>query len=378
MAPQHRAHGEVPLDAGEELAPVWPRVQRHTGVVALERRRAQRVRLSVVGRWRGQVPGKQAVDFVVHDICATGAKVVVHGEHRLWPLGSQRTLRLQVPDVEGSVALVAQVRRVELARTAMGNSVTYGLLVSPATQRAQAQWLRALLHHGQSGGVTLTPKRLAKEGLVVREAARALRYTTLQSGTQLRQVMQLRYECYQELGLLPDGCSDVASMTDAWDATGQVVVAWMGDLAVATARTSAPQAGDALTLDEWLPTRKGLPPLDQVVECSRLAVHRDFRGYDLLPTMCQYLARYALARKRRYLLLGTNDVLAHYYTRFGARPIGITGRYCNASAHVMVIDLVRVWREGDAQAREAMFGTPPPLDGASVRMPKWRSYLLAR
>ena len=374
-APCGPASKEAPA-ACEPAAACWPHVEAPGLAVAAERRRARRTALSLRAGWRGEVLGAAGFSFCVRDFCATGLQIVAPGHDALRGVGQRLRARLQVPGVDGPIAVRLMVRRVEAHDTLAGPEGRYGVQLEVDGARARSRWSQALLQHPAEPNAIPTPARLRAEGFAVTAPARSMRYVTVHGGALYDEVLMLRWQCSRDGGLLGPGQLGPRDLSDACDGAGQVVAALHHGSVVATFRVHAPGPQEPLALEAWLEQPERLPPRDAVVECTRLAIHAQYRGHDLAEAQCQLSARYALAHGRRYLVLGTNAKLAAYYAQYGAQDTGLRGTYHGIPSRALLVDLARFAQSGSAKERRAVYGAPPLLDGKVPPMPRFRRQLM--
>jgi GNAT superfamily N-acetyltransferase len=178
------------------------------------------------------------------------------------------------------------------------------------------------------------------QGLPQHPLRRLLRIRQAVTAADLEQVHRLRRDANQFYGRRP-GDDDIASWADPLDRSSIVLLACLGDRAVATGRLVVNDG------DRGRSELQGLVPLPDFLweggfaEVSRLVVHPDFQGLSIRSDMFREVASVALALGVRYLVFDAIPKLIPLYEKVGGVCLPLTKKHQDSDEieTVMYLDI---------------------------------------
>jgi hypothetical protein len=180
------------------------------------------------------------------------------------------------------------------------------------------------LHKGISAYLlysrNFTPNLLRSTGFRIHQVKSHLRFRSVKSMEEYADVLRLRRDAYVGAGKRPESTAP-EDMATPLDGSSRILMARHQGRLVGTMTFTFPAAEETI-LDSQasFPGRKypvPLPPKANLIEVSRLCIHEEYRGTDLLQGMFEHGLKHFLLSDRHWLLTSATDELAPMYERIG-------------------------------------------------------------
>ncbi len=187
-----------------------------------------------------------------------------------------------------------------------------------------------------------TPAQLRACGFRAKLVKEHLRFRTVKSNEDYAQVLHLRRNAYVQAGKKNESTT-AEEMASSLDGKSRILMAWHRDELVGSMTFAFPTTEDTL-----LDSQKGfegqkypvaLPPKSNLIEVSRLCIHRDYRGTDLLTGIFEHGLKYFLLSDRHWLLTSAVNELLPLYEKIGFYKLGASYKHpaLNNLEHHLII-----------------------------------------
>jgi predicted GNAT family N-acyltransferase len=231
-----------------------------------------------------------------------------------------------------------------------------------------------------------TPARLRESGFHSEQIKSLLRFRSVKSMEDYGEVLRLRRDAYVGVGKRPEGtCPE--DMATALDGSSRIQMAHHRDQLVGTLTFTFP-GSEELVLDSQsgFPGQKypvTLPPKANLIEVSRLCIHADYRGTDLLQGMFEQGLKHFLMSDRHWLITSAVDDLVPLYKRIGFRKLNAKYKHprLNFQEHHLLLAHKNafLWGQGmNPFLWNALFGDLVKylLDRNLIEIPVWARALI--
>lgn len=227
--------------------------------------------------------------------------------------------------------------RVVWVQATRENEVKFGVDCVDMDWRLQTGLCGFLLSTGN-----WTPSRLRGAGFRSQRVKGHLRFRTVRSMEDYASVLRLRRDAYVSADKRPESTT-VEEMASPLDGASRILMARHHGELVGSLTFTFPTSEDTL-LDSQagFPGLKypvSLPPKANLIEVSRLCIHRDYRGTDLLQGMFEHGLKHFLLSDRHWLLTSATSDLLPMYERIGFTRLKASYRHpgLNNKEHHLII-----------------------------------------
>jgi predicted GNAT family N-acyltransferase len=179
-----------------------------------------------------------------------------------------------------------------------------------------------ILRFGSHKDFLPSPKRLKIEKYGTIPLGDMVDFSFVRTQQEYVQVTKLRSEAFQSV----DGLGVVSSpedMADVFDARSRIIIAKYRDKVIATLRVCFHGPEDLFEEEQYITFPSHFPRKDDMIEASRAATHRDYRGVDLFHNMMRFMMLTTLQSGRRYIIQSTYAALVPIYERIGFTHTGL-------------------------------------------------------
>jgi predicted GNAT family N-acyltransferase len=195
------------------------------------------------------------------------------------------------------------------------NEVKFGVACMAMDWRLQGGICDFLLYAGH-----WSPNMLRSAGFRTRTVKSHLRYRTVKTMEDYSEVLRLRRTAYVGAGKRPETTTP-EDMAAPLDGISRILTArHHGQLVGSMTFTFPPSEDTLLDSESGFPSRKypvRLPPKANLIEVSRLCVHPDYRGTDLLQGLFEHGLKHFLMSDRHWLLTSATADLVPMYQEIG-------------------------------------------------------------
>lgn len=165
-------------------------------------------------------------------------------------------------------------------------------------------------------GPSVSPDELRKEQLYVGTVNPAITFSNVRTEEEYRKVLELRRLAWISAGKFT-GEIAAEKFADAYDARARILTASYKGEIIASLRLVFPQENEKLEHEQYIELPPGLPRMDELVEITRVVVHPDFRGIDLLYLLFKQTALTCIQAGKRYILGNSEKSLLPMYRKLG-------------------------------------------------------------
>ncbi len=187
-----------------------------------------------------------------------------------------------------------------------------------------------------------TPARLFDAGFRVQQVKSHLRFRSVKSLEDYAEVLYLRRDAYVGAGKRARETSP-EDMASALDGKSRILMAHHHERLVGTLTFTFPTSEETV-LDSQAGFQGGkypvpLPPKANLIEVSRLCIHPEYRGTDVLQGMFEHGLKHFLMSDRHWLLTSAMDELLPMYERIGFRRLKASYKHpqLNNKEHHLII-----------------------------------------
>ncbi|WP_089721435.1 PilZ domain-containing protein [Candidatus Entotheonella palauensis] len=284
----------------------------------------------------------ERLQFRVIDLSTGGIGFVMPARHQGLLPGMTLEMKLTLPAL-GTHDVQVRISSVAPQHTPQGHSLLrLGGRFEDFELGFQHDLGRYLVAHPDGPSL----KHLAQSGLAVSNLDRLVAIDEAHTEAELAQVKELRYQAYQDAYNYDFGSAE--HMWDDFDPHSRLFLARLGHRAVATGRLvfnnghqHRAELQSLYAIPDWL-WQEGFS------EISRIAIHPEFRGGEILGLLMARMGWVMLQGGHRYLVGLSSDRLYPLYHKFGAKKIGETSHWAMKRAIVFFIDVEGVFRGSDA------------------------------
>lgn len=187
-----------------------------------------------------------------------------------------------------------------------------------------------------------TPSKLRAAGFRSNEVKGHLRFRTVKSMEDYAEVLHLRRAAYISASKRPEATT-AEEMATPLDGVSRILMATHHGQLVGSLTFTFPSSEDTdLDSQMGFPGRKypvHLPPKANMIEVSRLCVHHDYRGTDLLQGMFEHGLKHFLMSDRHWLITSATTDLLPIYERIGFTRLKASYRHplLNNREHFLII-----------------------------------------
>lgn len=229
-------------------------------------------------------------------------------------------MEVQVHFELASLRNLPMTARVAWVHATKASSVKFGVMCLDMNWKLHNGICEFLLFSRQ-----WTPARLRESGFKAQQVKSRLRFRTVKNMSDYAEILHLRRDAYVDAAKKPEGTSP-ESMAGHLDGMSRILMVHHHDKLVGTMTFTYP-AGEDILLDsqagfagQKYPV--DLPPKANLIEVSRLCIHRDYRGTDLLQGLFEHGIKHFLTSDRHWLLTSAVDDLLPTYLRIGFVQLG--------------------------------------------------------
>ena len=172
-------------------------------------------------------------------------------------------------------------------------------------------------------GPGVSPKELTRESLTARSISTAVDFQFVRNEEDYREVLDLRQRAYVAAGKV-DPNSKAEDRSDIFDSRSRIVVGRYKGRVVASCRLIFSQAEDIMEQEQFVTFPADFPRRDEVVEITRACTDPDFRGGDLLISMCRFVALTVVQSRRNWIVICASDEMRPVYERMGYKKTEFT------------------------------------------------------
>lgn len=187
-----------------------------------------------------------------------------------------------------------------------------------------------------------TPSKLRSAGFRSNEVKGHLRFRTVKTMEDYAEVLHLRRAAYISASKRPEATT-AEEMATPLDGASRILMATHHGQLVGSLTFTFPSSEDTvLDSQTGFPGRKypvHLPPKANMIEVSRLCVHQDYRGTDLLQGMFEHGLKHFLMSDRHWLITSATSDLLPIYERIGFTRLKASYRHpmLNNREHYLII-----------------------------------------
>ncbi|MDB5048085.1 MAG: type pilus assembly PilZ [Fibrobacteres bacterium] len=214
---------------------------------------------------------------------------------------------------------VPMTARVIWVHATEAHSVKFGVVCLAMEWNLHNSICGFLLHSQQ-----WTPQRLKDEGFQARHVKSHLRFRAVRTMDEYAQVLHLRRDAYVGAGKRFHGTTP-EEMATPLDGISRILIAHHRGRLVGTMTFTFPSNEDTmLDSQTGFPGRKypvKIPPKANLIEVSRLCIHDEYRGTDLLQGLFEHGLKHFLMSDRHWLLTSAVDELLPIYERIGFKRL---------------------------------------------------------
>jgi predicted GNAT family N-acyltransferase len=171
-------------------------------------------------------------------------------------------------------------------------------------------------------GPQVTPQDLKQHGLAVKSVETSLEFGFVKTADDYREVLSLRKLAYSKVGKTSEDMSELA-MGDLFDSKARIVVGRHQGKVVGSLRLMFHSPDETHEYDRFVKFPANFPKREDIVVCSRVCTHPNYRGFDLVYGLIRQLVLTALQSQRRYILGGSSEQLLPLYQKLGFEPTGL-------------------------------------------------------
>ena len=256
--------------------------------------------------------------FRVDNISAGGMRMITSMRNKHLIVGLPLRATVQLPSV-GAVKMHLRVEHVAVRHEGDKHEQVVGVSFVRAKQATLHLLAQYVLQFGGDASLRPTPRLLEDNGFVVQAVADALEFDLVRTDEDYREVLELRCQAYRAINPVE---KSVDEMGDVFDARARIIIVRFRGRIVATLRICFHGAADPFELESLMALPPDFPPRHLVVECSRAAVHPDFRGTDIFLNLMRYTALLTIQSNRRWIVQSTYEGLVPIYQRMGFQAVG--------------------------------------------------------
>ncbi|MDB5106314.1 MAG: type pilus assembly PilZ [Fibrobacteres bacterium] len=187
-----------------------------------------------------------------------------------------------------------------------------------------------------------TPARLFEAGFRVQQVKGHLRFRSVKTMEDYAEVLYLRRDAYVGAGKRSRETTP-EQMATALDGKSRILMAHHHGRLVGTITFTFPTSEETV-LDSQAGFQGGkypvqLPPKANLIEVSRLCVHQEYRGTDVLQGMFEHGLKHFLMSDRHWLLTSAMDELMPIYERIGFKKLKASYKHpqLNNKEHHLII-----------------------------------------
>ncbi|MES2803899.1 MAG: hypothetical protein V4654_15510 [Bdellovibrionota bacterium] len=169
----------------------------------------------------------------------------------------------------------------------------------------------------------VSPASLKLAGFTPKNVSDNFRFRYVKTHEEYLEVLKLRFLSYQQAGKVTADAQP-ADMATIYDHKSRILVAYHGDLMVASCMISFPKTDDKLESEGYLENGYNfeLPRRDNLLEIARLCTLNDYRGADLLKRMFEHIYKLMITSERAFIITSCDDKLWPLYYRLGFKKTG--------------------------------------------------------
>lgn len=164
----------------------------------------------------------------------------------------------------------------------------------------------------------VSPSRLKVAGFKPKNVSNNFRFRYVKTHEEYLEVLKLRFLAYKEAGKVTDE-TKVADMATPFDHRSRILVAYHGELLVASCMVSFPKSNDVLESEGYLENGYNfdLPKRDNLLEVARLCTLIEYRGADLLKRMFEHIYKLMITCGREFIITSCDEKLWPLYDKLG-------------------------------------------------------------
>lgn len=169
----------------------------------------------------------------------------------------------------------------------------------------------------------VSPAKLKMAGFKPKNVSNNFRFRYVKTHEDYLEVLKLRFQAYKDAGKVLDA-TKISDMATPFDHRSRILVAYHGEILVASCMISFPKSDDVLESEGFLPNGYDfeLPARDNLLEVARLCTLADYRGADVLKRMFEHIYKLMVTCGREYIITSCDERLWPLYDKLGFKKTG--------------------------------------------------------
>lgn len=258
------------------------------------------------------------IHFRIYDISKDGMQIEASMRNRALIPGMKLSAIVTFPLI-GKITVDYEIIRAKVTRSFGKDTLSLGCKFIDPDLRLNELIGQYLLQFGPPLSLT----ELRQEGLKVKSINQAITYSCVKTEQEYFEVLELRKLAWASIGKV-DLKEKTEYFADEYDARARILTASCKGKIVASLRVIFPEEGDQLEHEKYLKMPKDFPRNDQMVEITRVVVHPEFRGNDLLYSLFKQAVVVCLQAERRWILGNSDPKLLPLYRKIGFKILPLS------------------------------------------------------
>ncbi len=168
-------------------------------------------------------------------------------------------------------------------------------------------------------GPPISLKEMKDNKLVPSNSVSGIEFRYVRTKEEYDQVLDLRRMAYGGAGKLAVG----EDVSDIYDARSRIVIGTYKGTVIASTRLIFNEQSDQMEHEQFVTFPDFIPRKDEICEITRVCLHPEFRGSEILLGLFRFLGITVAQSGRRYILGCATDQLLQTYLRIGFRDTKI-------------------------------------------------------
>lgn len=169
----------------------------------------------------------------------------------------------------------------------------------------------------------VTLEELKKNNLKVLSTEDVISFSFVENEEDFYKVLELRHLTYTKAGKLPKNLP-IEDTSDNFDKKAKILVGKYKDEIVASLRLFYPDSNEELEQELYTKLPSNFPDRKNIVEITRVCVHPDFRGSDILYNLFKQSALLIIGSNRRFVVGSSVKKLLPMYKKVGFKFTNIS------------------------------------------------------
>lgn len=286
-------------------------------------------------------PGKfnDYIYFMVRDISESGLRLITSLRNKFIVVGMKLDCIASFPLVS-QTRITIEITNLKIIEREGKEYLSIGASIVNEDIRIREVMSQYLLQFG----IVDTLRDLKAERLPLPSTQGVVEYGFVKTEDEYREVLNLRYEAYNDNGKLPEWYK-AKDMADQFDSRARIAIGKIKGKIVVSARLIFNEIDQKMEQESYINWPQDLPRREEVVEIMRLCTSTEYRGSDLLTGMFQFIAISVVQSKRPWIVTCSTDDMLSIYEKIGFKKVNLNYNHIvlnNTLHHVLIANVPNV------------------------------------